>query len=92
MATKKYSSYAQIDDDLEILKLEKEIHYQKMILSLQKTKEILTPNAIVGNIISSTNSILSSPYGVMIKMAVPFILNKAIPFITKWFSKTKRGN
>ena len=34
MATKKYSSYAQIDADLEILKLEKEIHYQKMILIL----------------------------------------------------------
>lgn len=92
MATKKYSSYAQIDGDLEILKLEKEIHYQKMILGIQKTKETLTPNALVSNIISSTNSVLSSPYGVLLKMATPFIINKAIPFVSKWFSKAKRGN
>ena len=31
MEPKKYSSYADIDRDLEILKLEKEIHYQKLL-------------------------------------------------------------
>jgi hypothetical protein len=30
MGTKKYSSYAQIDRELEILKIEKEISYQKL--------------------------------------------------------------
>ena len=38
MEPKKYSSYAQINHDLEILKLEKEIHYKKMLLSIDKTK------------------------------------------------------
>jgi len=31
METKKYSSYAAIEQDLEILKLEKELYYQKML-------------------------------------------------------------
>ena len=42
MEQKKYSSYADIDRDLEILKLEKEIHYQKLLLSVKKTKESLS--------------------------------------------------
>jgi len=43
MERKKYSSYAELDRDLEILKLEKEINYQKLVLSIQKTKESITP-------------------------------------------------
>ena len=39
METKKYTSYAEIDRDLEILKLEKDIHYQKILLSVEKIKE-----------------------------------------------------
>ena len=42
METKKYSSYAQIERELEILKIEKEINYQKLVFSIQKTKENLT--------------------------------------------------
>ena len=33
MEKKKYSSYAEIERDLEILKLEKEINYNKIILN-----------------------------------------------------------
>jgi len=40
MEKKKYSSYAQIEHDLEILKVEKEIHYQKMLLSIEKRKKV----------------------------------------------------
>ena len=36
---KKYSSYDQINADLEILKLEKEIHLQHILLNIDKTKE-----------------------------------------------------
>jgi hypothetical protein len=56
MAIKKYSSYAEIDSELEILKLEKEIHYRKMMQSVQKTKESLTPSGIVSDLISSSTS------------------------------------
>jgi hypothetical protein len=51
METKKYTSYAEIDRDLEILKLEKEINYQKLVLSFQKTKESITPQNIVNGFV-----------------------------------------
>jgi hypothetical protein len=31
MDSKKYSSFAEIDRELEILKIEKEIHYQRLV-------------------------------------------------------------
>jgi hypothetical protein len=47
MGTKKYSSYAQIDRELEILKIEKEI--SKVVLGFHRTKESLTPNHLLNN-------------------------------------------
>ena len=41
METKKYTSYAEIERDLEILKLEKEINYNKIKLNFERTKEIM---------------------------------------------------
>ena len=90
MAIKKYSSYAQIDSELEILKLEKEIHYRKMMQSVQKTKESLTPSGLVTNLISSSGSALKGPYGVVISMVTPFVLNKVVPYIKKWISKNTK--
>jgi hypothetical protein len=39
MEYKKYSSYKEIDKDLKILKLEKEIYYQKILKSGEHVKE-----------------------------------------------------
>jgi hypothetical protein len=82
MDTKKYSSYAQIENDLEILKLEKEIEYQKLVLSFQKTKESFTPQGIVNNFLSSYKSILSNSYIDIIKMGLPYLI--------QWILKRKR--
>ena len=89
METKKYTSYAQIDRELEILKIEKEISYQKLVFGLQKTKESFTPQHIVSDLLGNVSS--SIPYGAVIKTAVPFVLNTAVPFIKNWISKRKRG-
>ena len=89
MEAKKYSSYAQIDRELEILKIEKELSRQKLVFGVQKTKESFTPQKMVSNLISSYSSAI--PYGAIVSSAVPFILNKAIPFIKDWFAKRKRG-
>ena len=43
METKKYTSYAEIERDLEILKLEKEINYNKIKLNFERTKESVLP-------------------------------------------------
>ena len=62
MEPKKYSSYADIDRDLEILKLEKEIHYQKLLLSVQKTKESFEPQNIINSYLGSFKSTISSAF------------------------------
>ena len=89
METKKYSSYTQIDKELEILKIEKEISYQKLIFGVKKTKESFSPQNILSDLIGTYSSAI--PYGAIVSSAAPFIFNKAIPFIKNWFAKRKRG-
>ena len=84
MEPKKYSSYAEIERDLEILKLEKEINHQKLILSFQKTKESITPQNIVNGFFSSYKEYFTNSY--------PKILQSVLPFVIKWFINKKRGN
>jgi hypothetical protein len=71
--------------ELEILKIEKEISYQNWH-GFQKTKESITPQNIVSDLIGTYSSVI--PYGAIVS-AAPFILNKAIPFIKNWFTKEK---
>jgi len=84
METKKYSSYEQIELELKILKLEKELSYQKLIWNVQKVKEELSPQNIVGEVVGSYKSILSKTYET--------ILSNIIPILINWLSKNKRGN
>ncbi|WP_433765046.1 DUF6327 family protein [Flavobacterium ginsenosidimutans] len=84
MEKKKYSSYGEIDRDLEILKLEKEINYKKLVLSFQRTKESITPQKIVNGFVSS--------YTGYIKKSFPEILQSVLPFIISWFINRKRGD
>jgi hypothetical protein len=92
METKKYSSFSEIERDLEILKLEKEINYQKLHLSIQKTKDGLTPKNIVTDLLCSATSIASNPFWIGLKVGIPFIISTVFPFIKKWFANKKRGN
>ncbi|WP_269234060.1 DUF6327 family protein [Flavobacterium flavigenum] len=84
MQVKKYSSYAEIEKDLEILKLEKEINYQKLVLSFQKTKESITPENVLGGIFSSFKDYISNSYGSILPSILAFVIN--------WFLNKKRGN
>lgn len=81
METKKYSSYEQIELELKILKLEKELSYQKIIWNGQKISEGLTVGNIIGELVGSYKSILSNSYG--------GILVRTIPIIIKWFKKIR---
>jgi hypothetical protein len=98
METKKYSSYAQIDRELEILKIEKEISYQKLVYGIKKTKESFTPQNIVSGVIGSSLNAFSGNYGTLINLAIPYVVkavpfvSKAFPTVIKWVSKLKRGN
>ncbi len=83
MENKKYSSYEEIELELKILKLEKEISYQKMVWNVQKVKEGLAPKRIINEGVAYYKSIISNSYGM--------ILGATIPIIIKWL-KRKRGN
>ena len=84
METKKYSSYAQINHDLEILKLEKEIHYKKMLLSIDKTKESFMPSKSLSFVNDLYKNIFSGSFGTLVKILIPYLIN--------WYINKKRGD
>jgi len=84
MEPKKYSSYAEIERDLEILKLEKEIHYQKMKLSFDKTKESILPSQPIEGFYAVYKKVFSGTLGMVLKILIPYAIN--------WFINRKRGD
>jgi hypothetical protein len=84
MEPKKYSSYAEIELELEILKLEKELNLQKIKLNVEKTKESLLPKNIIKSFLGDYKSILSDYSGTILNIAIPLLIN--------WFTKRKRGD
>ena len=82
----KYSSYAQIEKDLQILKLEKEIQYQKLVLKFQQTKDNITPQSVVNNFVDSYAEKVTLPFDKIFKSAYPTILKTSLPFLIKWIS------
>ena len=48
-----YSSFDEIDKDLKILKLQTEIDKEEIKLSIDQTKESLSPMSIIGSTIGS---------------------------------------
>ena len=83
MGTKKYSSYAQIDLELEILKVEKELNLKRIVLDVEKTKESFLPFNLIKGFVGDYKSILSNYSGTIINIAVPILIN--------WLFKIKRG-
>ncbi len=53
MEKKIYSSYDQIDTDLAILRLEKEIHLKKAVIHLKNAQATLSPDKLVTETINS---------------------------------------
>ena len=91
MEKKKYSSYEEIERELEILKLEKEINYQKLILSGQKMRESLTPQKMVSNFFGSYSEHLFKNTPKFLSSNFSTILLRSVPFIVGWIIKRKRG-
>lgn len=87
MENKIYSSFEQIDAELEILKIEKEINYQKMILGFQRTKEEFTLTGLAKNVFSMFKSFVSN-----ITVSDNTVLKLVFPFIIKWIFNKKRSH
>ena len=84
MGTKKYSSYAQIELELEILMVERELNLKRVVLNLEKTKESLLPKNLLKSFFGDYKSILSNSSGMILNIAIPLLIN--------WFIKRKRGD
>jgi hypothetical protein len=84
METKKYSSYSDIDRELEILKLEKELNYQKLILSFKRTKDAVTPENIINGFLAPYKETIPNPFR--------SILQTVIPYLISYFLNRKRGD
>jgi hypothetical protein len=72
MEYKKYSSYKDIDRDLKILKIEKEIHYQKLLKSGEGVKESfnfvsVVPDLAIGAVNTFSGGIKGAVLGYLLK-------------------------
>ena len=65
-------------------RVEKEIYYQKMLLSIDKTKESILPSktaTLLGNVYQK---VFSGTFGTLLKMLIPYGIN--------WYLNRKRGD
>jgi hypothetical protein len=81
--TKIYNSFNEIDQDLEILKLQREIHQRKMNFQWQQSHELITPQSIITSYIKDFSNTFTSNY--------IQILHTLVPVIIKWMWHKKRG-
>lgn len=75
MHPKTYSSYEEIDRDLEILKLQKEIAYEKLSLSVEKTLEGLTPGSMLQSVLDNVGTI-ATKYDLLQKIVIPLLIRR----------------
>lgn len=77
MKNQKYKSYNQIEKDLEILRIEKEICYQRLIQIFQNTKKSLEPKNLLVSVVPKTVlSVLEVLTGSTKSIIISFILKK----------------
>lgn len=80
---KSYSSIEEINADLEILKVQRDIHYYKIFQSVDNIKEELTPNNLVRNTFGTVTSFVKGSNN-----AQAFLISAAM----KYFFKKIRNN
>lgn len=71
---KRYTSYADIDRDLAILQLEREIQLEKIKLGFQNLKDDAKPVNMVKGYFGITKDDNSSVLSKIAKVALPFVL------------------
>lgn len=72
MGHKQYSSYKEIDRDLKILKLEKELQYQKLLKSGENVKESLNfvsvlPDLAIGAVNTFSGGVKGAVLGYLLR-------------------------
>ncbi len=69
-----YSSFEEIELDLKILKVQREIHAQKIKLNLEKTGENLKPVNLLQDYIGESNRTTFSLIEQIIKIILQFVI------------------
>lgn len=76
MNTKIYRSYDEINKDLEILKVEKDLAYAKFKKSLHETKESLEPMNMIGETPKKILGVLGTLSGPLKSAALTWLFKK----------------
>lgn len=76
MNTKIYSTYNEINKDLEILKVEKDLAYAKLLRELDETKESLEPGNLIGETPKKILGVLGTLSGPLKSAALTFLFKK----------------
>lgn len=76
MNTKVYQNYDEINRDLEILKVEKDLAYAKFKKSLGETKESLEPMNMIGETPKKILGVLGTLSGPLKSAALTWIFKK----------------
>ncbi len=83
MKNRIYTSFEEIDRELEILKIEKEISYQKIILNGKQIGDFFSGKSILKNSFKTIGSLFTSSSFSIIKMLLPFLF--------QWYRNKKRS-
>ena len=73
-----YKTFEQIDKDLEIFKVEKDLAYQKFLRSLDETKESLEIKNLIGDTPKKAMNILGVLSGPLKSAALTFLFKKIL--------------
>lgn len=74
MEKKVYSSYAEIERDLEILRLERALYLEKVKLSIDQSKQKLEPVSLLRSYFGISGKINFSTISSVVKIAFPLIV------------------
>lgn len=72
-----YSSFEEIELDLQILKVEREIHAQKIKMGFQQTGENLRPMNLLQDYIGNTNPATFSLIEQVVKFILQFVVKRS---------------
>lgn len=76
MKNRTYNSYEEIDRDLEILALEKEINFKKLTQSFDKTKDSLSPGNFISGVPKMAINAIGAVAGPLKQVGIAFLLKK----------------
>ncbi|QEE48789.1 hypothetical protein FUA48_04125 [Flavobacterium alkalisoli] len=76
MKSKIYTSYEEINKDLRILKVEKDLAYHKLLKEVEETKESLQLKNMIGDTPKKILNILSLFAGPLKSLAMTFLFKK----------------